>query len=645
MKLHTISLAISLICLTAGSVCIDALQAQPACDDPTVVCVPKGGEPKGREPPTGEQTRPGASQQPRPDQGPLPPVQGTPSRPQQSGQNPVPRQESEIQGVPVPGSGFSAPANVAERALQRKIGPEKFNEIMGGIENLRGQAGPGKGASNADRHFDVAPPRTGNDDHLRPAGNRFFQSGGVEIERSGNYRSPTPQSAQDTLRTYKGIPGGVVLEGAATGLGSLDRVAYNKKLNALMLDDRAAYFFPILPESVAVLCRALDRDDRIGVSLGQVHIVYGALPPDSNVAIDLKLADHFLGDIVFARKDWTRGYRLANGFEPQPHRGDRFYGAVFFKFNGFQFHIDQEEVRLIASNFDVQVVPLLDTKTTDGGHLPDVSAISASRTSPQWESNARHIAQNASYYGKEKIVDRVFQYGEVAALLRGLKAAGVDLNRLARAIEFATGTAAASPSAAPPQVNPARQLENDWLEYLKQIQAHNYYPNWSGPPYDVYTNAKSNSFVTYLHRDIHGNDVRAIFNTNLATCSSECQSNAQCQAYSFDRWNRWCFLKGGLNTLTLDPRSVTGVRQHLSQPENSTGSVQMYHYRRKAFQEGKVLQTAANFSLDSCEQSCVINSSCIAYTFLTTTRRCILLSDAGEYFTNPNAHSGAKQQE
>jgi hypothetical protein len=54
----------------------------------------------------------------------------------------------------------------------------------------------------------------------------------------------------------------------------------------------------------------------------------------------------------------------------------------------------------------------------------------------------------------------------------------------------------------------------------------------------------SGGFVRYLHRDLPGNDIRTIKNTTLATCVSDCDSDTKCRAYSFDRWNRWCFLKG-----------------------------------------------------------------------------------------------------
>jgi len=33
------------------------------------------------------------------------------------------------------------------------------------------------------------------------------------------------------------------------------------------------------------------------------------------------------------------------------------------------------------------------------------------------------------------------------------------------------------------------RMESHWVEYLKEIQAQNDYPNWPAPPYDAYVRA------------------------------------------------------------------------------------------------------------------------------------------------------------
>jgi hypothetical protein len=110
---------------------------------------------------------------------------------------------------------------------------------------------------------------------------------------------------------------GVVLEGKVGDLGSVTSVRYEPALNAFVLDDRAVYFSPIPAHSAAMLARAIAEDDRIGVSIAPVLWVYGMLPYESDVALDLMLADRFLTDFIFTGPTGgPPGYRLANGFVP-----------------------------------------------------------------------------------------------------------------------------------------------------------------------------------------------------------------------------------------------------------------------------------------------------------------------------------------
>jgi hypothetical protein len=255
---------------------------------------------------------------------------------------------------------------------------------------------------------------------------------------SGALKRATVQDVKDTVGVYKSIPGGVVLEGTATGLGKFDDVQYDPRFNAFILDNHAAYFMKIPPKTVALLCRAIAEDDkeRVGVSLGKVELVYGKVPKDSDLSWDMKMADHFMGDIVFAQNNWTKGYNFADGFTPA--RPNEFYNvAVFFKFNGFEFQIQNEEISLSKSNFDAQIIPLSESVSQDGGHLPDENAITQGRIPEAFENNARHVAEHISYYRRERLIDRMFLYGEAAAFIRALKSADFDLEALADRISTA----------------------------------------------------------------------------------------------------------------------------------------------------------------------------------------------------------------
>jgi hypothetical protein len=384
---------------------------------------------------------------------------------------PAPIQAPSTGAVTVAPAPFSTsspePSTVGERTFLKKFGThalEQLKNIAPTTGDPGGERDRGAGAPHPSIGFDGAGPyNTARPDFIRPS-TEFFRPQANQFYPRG--RSPsqinvpppvitqstpptTRQNSEDIIRSYRSIPGGVVLEGTAANLGPVTKVQYDARINALLLDDRAAYFVPIPAVSVAVLCRAIGQDTKVGVSLGRTHIVYGAVPLDSDLALDLKIADHFLGDIVFASDNWTKGYRFANGYKPQ-HPQDRGGNvAVFFKFNGFQFAIQNEEVRLAHANFQVQLVPLSEKKSAEGGHLPDFDAITAGRTFREYQSNATHIAENIQYYRQENIVDRMFLYGEATAFIRGLKDAGVNLDEIARTIEAAIGVPSAAPHGAP----------------------------------------------------------------------------------------------------------------------------------------------------------------------------------------------------
>jgi PAN domain len=67
-------------------------------------------------------------------------------------------------------------------------------------------------------------------------------------------------------------------------------------------------------------------------------------------------------------------------------------------------------------------------------------------------------------------------------------------------------------------------------------------------------------FTIYEGHDINGNDYRTEKNMNLEGCVKACEGEKQCVAFSFDKWNHWCFLKQVLPTaLRLDPQSIVAI--------------------------------------------------------------------------------------
>jgi hypothetical protein len=335
------------------------------------------------------------------------------------------------------------PSDLAAQVLTHKFGPERVQQILNSVQDAGGE-----GAPNSSPYFDGAHVLTGNGEITPREQTQFFRGSPAAPSQPTSAANSTyvittvqgPTGSSDLKKAYGSVPGGVVLEGQAD-IGPLENLTYDARFNAFVVDDRAAYFLKVSPSIVVELCRALAEKDEIGVSLGAVQISYGALPKKSRLARDLMLADNFLGDIAFGKKEWTAGYIFANGYEPRQFHGS-IHAAVFFRFSGFQFQVDQQELKVGQESFTDQFIPLTDERAADGGSLPDEAAIMEGRGNAplEYEMNLRHIAENMSYYRREKLIDQVFSYGATAAFLRGLKAQGVDLAELADAIAADTGS-------------------------------------------------------------------------------------------------------------------------------------------------------------------------------------------------------------
>lgn len=150
-------------------------------------------------------------------------------------------------------------------------------------------------------------------------------------------------------------------------------------------------------------------------------------------------------------------------------------------------------------------------------------------------------------------------------------------------------------------------------------------------------------FVEYRNYDLVGGDLERIRNVDEAECRVRCASNPLCLAYSFDGWNRWCFTKGMLTVLALDPRSTSAVREGLGTPRFSTATVVMERYRKRAFPTGGISVSSAG-SFEDCEDRCNGDRTCVAFTFYKSSARCQVMTSTSEYFPDSMADSGAKRQ-
>lgn len=127
------------------------------------------------------------------------------------------------------------------------------------------------------------------------------------------------------------------------------------------------------------------------------------------------------------------------------------------------------------------------------------------------------------------------------------------------------------------------------------------------------------------------------------TCAARCMKASGCAAFTYDKWNKWCFLKSSVAELRLEPKTVSGIRTSQSVPSRSSAKITVKHYRGKTFPY-KGYKTLKRKSFESCKGSCLKENKCVAFSFEKRGGDCRLLHTAGEYFTDAGVDSGIKRQ-
>jgi len=154
------------------------------------------------------------------------------------------------------------------------------------------------------------------------------------------------------------------------------------------------------------------------------------------------------------------------------------------------------------------------------------------------------------------------------------------------------------------------------------------------------------SFAPYPNDDLNvvGELLQTLPNTDFGTCVDACHARADCKAYTFDKWNRMCFLKSNFTTLQRDPKSDSGIRKGQKKTERSSERERSCGYANTVF-SGEIVESLSANSVASCKRSCADNEACVAYTFLVSDRVCRILSNPKDRKKDDrNGQSGIKAQ-
>jgi PAN domain len=150
-------------------------------------------------------------------------------------------------------------------------------------------------------------------------------------------------------------------------------------------------------------------------------------------------------------------------------------------------------------------------------------------------------------------------------------------------------------------------------------------------------------FASRVNRDIYGHDILKLPGVRQDECAMKCYENSACKAYSFDKWNGWCFLKDTLVPTLLDPPSVLGVRKPLAIPNASTAEAKMFRLRNKIFKDSPI-ESSIQQSYENCEEVCRTSMRCVAFTYIKRSKQCQLFNGSVGFYFDQTADSGFKHQ-
>lgn len=150
------------------------------------------------------------------------------------------------------------------------------------------------------------------------------------------------------------------------------------------------------------------------------------------------------------------------------------------------------------------------------------------------------------------------------------------------------------------------------------------------------------AFTPYASRDMEGGDYQRPRGVSLDQCEDHCKRDSRCQAFSYDMWNRLCFLKSSISPLRLEPRSITSVAAGITVTNDDREPV-IQRRAQKAFPNEPYLQANAP-NYEDCSQRCLKDKRCEAFNFFPFSRRCNLIEKPKEYSDARGAEIGIKVQ-
>lgn len=166
------------------------------------------------------------------------------------------------------------------------------------------------------------------------------------------------------------------------------------------------------------------------------------------------------------------------------------------------------------------------------------------------------------------------------------------------------------------------------------------------PPHDGKKTEPTKPKVTFTGRDnwdLTGQDLRTLPGLSMDECKDACRSDRACVGLTFDRWNRFCFLKSGIASLRLEPKATSAWRDGTPTPSISSAERIMEPYKKRKF-AGILIDSKLADNVALCRSSCADLNQCLGFSFFSSSRQCLRFSQLESYSIEESVESGGKRQ-
>ncbi len=227
-------------------------------------------------------------------------------------------------------------------------------------------------------------------------------------------------------------PGGLTFESRCDGI-MVRRLSYSQENNYFLINGRTIYKLPLPAAEMAEIFRMIDQEDYLSYPLQKSDRKnYVQTDRTEKIAGIMKLCYDYFSNIVFGRPD-----HLPSGMKLLPESVLKINDTknptkicVNINFR-YSFYIDRNHLRRRACNIEVNLLPPDSLRATDSLWDSGIKLTEEYKEPKAYQDNAIHLTGNIKYYIKNKIVERVVNYGEAAAFARTLKYHYIDLAKIA----------------------------------------------------------------------------------------------------------------------------------------------------------------------------------------------------------------------